>query len=36
MEPIFLEGPILIFDKPSINGFVFPKKSVIEMPEKFL
>ena len=34
MEPIILEGPVLIFDKPSINGFVFPKKSVIEMPEK--
>lgn len=34
MEPMILEGPVLIFDKPSMNGFVFPKKSIIEIPEK--
>ena len=34
MEPMILEGPVLIFDKPSMNGFVFPKGSIIEIPEK--
>ena len=36
MEPMILEGPVLIFDKPSMNGFVFPKGSIIEIPEKII
>jgi hypothetical protein len=34
MEEMILTGPILIFDKPSINNFMIPKTCKIEFPEK--